>query len=120
MSMEISGILGSAGHATQNTTDQQHRAAIPITDSGEAPQSSETRIQAQNQGIDTVLKELESISSALNRRLKFSVNRELQQVVVQVVDRETDKVIKELPPEGIQRLYAKMQEALGMLIDEEI
>jgi len=117
--MEITGILGPAGHSSQNT-DQHHKGSTPAPDAGAAPQSPEARIQAADRQINGLLTELENISSALNRRLKFSVNRELQQVVVQVVDRESDKVIKELPPEGIQRLYAKMQEALGMLIDEEI
>ncbi|MFP4376390.1 MAG: flagellar protein FlaG [Spirochaetales bacterium] len=119
MSIEISGVLGHAGHTPQNT-DQRQRQGTPVDKSPEGLQSLEAQIQTREQPIDGLIQELENISSALNRRLKFSVNRELEQVVVQVVDQETDKVIKELPPEGIQRLYAKMQEALGMLIDEEI
>ena len=60
------------------------------------------------------------VSRAFNRRLKFSVNRELNQVVVKVVDKATDKVIKELPSEEVQRLHVRIREAIGLLIDEEI
>ena len=59
-------------------------------------------------------------ASTLNKRLRYSVNRESGQVIVKVVDRNTDKVIKELPPEALQRLHARMQEAIGLLIDEQI
>jgi flagellar protein FlaG len=55
-----------------------------------------------------------------NRRLKFSVNKEIDRVVVKVLDGTTDKVIKEIPPEEIQRLVARIRETIGILFDEEI
>jgi flagellar protein FlaG len=55
-----------------------------------------------------------------NRRLKFNVNREIDRVVVKVVDGTTDKVIKEIPPEEIQKLIARIKETIGILFDEEI
>ncbi|MBN1686942.1 MAG: flagellar protein FlaG, partial [Spirochaetales bacterium] len=50
----------------------------------------------------------------------FSINEELDQVVVKVIDSKTDKVIKEIPPEVLQRLYVRIREAIGLLIDEMI
>jgi len=55
-----------------------------------------------------------------NRKLRFSVNREIDRVVVKVVDGSTDKVIKEIPPEEIQKLVARIRETIGILFDEEI
>lgn len=55
-----------------------------------------------------------------NRRLKFSVNEEINRVVVKVIDGTTDKVIKEIPPEEIQKLVARIKETIGILFDEEI
>jgi len=66
------------------------------------------------------LKELEGLTRFLNRRLKFSFNEELQQVVVKIVDGETDKVIKVLPPEEIQKLHLRIRETLGILFDQLI
>ena len=63
---------------------------------------------------------LRIVSRAFNRRLKFSINEELNQVVVKVIDKETDKVIKELPSREIQRLHVAIREAIGLLIDEVI
>jgi len=66
------------------------------------------------------LKDILTITSIFNRKLKFSINRELNQVIVKVIDGETDNVIKEIPPEALQRLHSRMRESIGLLIDEEI
>lgn len=70
--------------------------------------------------VQRMLREIVNFGDTFNRRLKFSVNRELNQVVVKVIDRETDKVIKEIPHEGLQRLHMRLKEAMGLLFDEEI
>ncbi|MFQ3619634.1 MAG: flagellar protein FlaG [Spirochaetales bacterium] len=74
----------------------------------------------QPDSLEFNLKELEGISRFLNRRLRFSINQELKQVVVKIIDAETDKVIKVLPPEEIQKLQLRIREALGILFDQLI
>lgn len=98
-----------------------------------AEQGSET--QRPKETAETLLKKLQTYSKEeveqylnkmfksnllFNRKLKFQVNRELNQVIVKVIDRSTDEVIREIPPEEIQRLEAKLKEAIGLLIDEQI
>ncbi len=70
--------------------------------------------------IELYLKKLFKNNTALNKKLKFYVNKELNQVVVKVIDSTTDKVIKEIPPEEIQKLHIRIREAIGLLFDEEI
>jgi flagellar protein FlaG len=50
----------------------------------------------------------------------LSVNDQINQVIIKVVDAETDKVIKEIPAEEIQRLIARIKETIGLLVDEKI
>ena len=78
--------------------------------------------EEQRQRIDAekYLREIIDITEVFNRKLKFSIDKELDQVIVKVVDAETDKVIKEIPPEELKRLYAKMKEAMGLLIDTTV
>ena len=70
--------------------------------------------------LELYLKKLFKNNTSLNKKLKFYVNKELNQVVVKVIDSTTDKVIKEIPPEEIQNLHIRIREAIGLLIDEEI
>ena len=72
--------------------------------------------------VDTVkstTRDLQKISMAFNK-LKYVVDHESNQVTVKVIDPETDKVVKVLPPEELQRLHYRIKEAIGSLIDEQV
>jgi len=69
--------------------------------------------------IAGVAQDLQRVSAAMNRRLSFSVNEKLGQVVVKVIDADTDKVIKEIPPEELQHVYERIREVIGLLLDEQ-
>lgn len=62
-----------------------------------------------------ILKEVLQISDVLNRKVKFSVDTDSNRVIVRIVDKETNEVIKELPPEALVKLHKKMKEAMGIL-----
>jgi flagellar protein FlaG len=68
----------------------------------------------------TLMADLEKVSLAFNRRLQFVVDQGSNQVIIKVIDKETDKVIKELPPEELQRLHSNIKEAIGLLFDEMV
>ncbi|MCL2480799.1 MAG: flagellar protein FlaG [Spirochaetaceae bacterium] len=70
--------------------------------------------------IDNYIRKVLKDASLLNRDLRYSINRETDEVIVKVVDKSTDKVIKEIPPESLQRLQARLKEQLGLLVDEKI
>ena len=74
----------------------------------------------QKNDIELVMKSLVQAAGVFNKRLSYSINDELGLVVVKVIDIETDKVIKELPAQEIQRLMARIREAIGLLVDETI
>ena len=81
-----------------------------ITHAGDEPRTT----------AETYLKEILNITETFNKKLKFIVDKELGQVVVKVLDRNTDKVIKEIPPEELRNLHVRIKEALGQIIDEKI
>ena len=68
--------------------------------------------------IDETAQALEQITLAFNKKLRFTVDTQLDQVIVKVIDPETDKVIRELPPAELQRLHLKIKEMMGLLFDE--
>jgi flagellar protein FlaG len=48
------------------------------------------------------------------------VDHQSHEVTVKVIDSETDKVIKVLPPEELQRLHDRIRETIGFLFDERV
>ncbi|MDR2552478.1 MAG: flagellar protein FlaG [Treponema sp.] len=67
-----------------------------------------------------IMADLEKVSLAFNKKLKFEVNHQSRDVIIKVIDPQTDKVIKVLPPEELQRLHSRLKETIGFLFDERI
>lgn len=116
MSMEVSRVFGGQ-HVDYRQTNGSHAAEVQT--------QSATTVVVEQPKVDNVqvqryLAELQNISTVFNRRLSFRYHETLDQVVVKVIDRETDKVIKELPPEELQRVHVRIREAIGLLLDETI
>jgi len=99
---------------------QQHIRSVEASPA--KTEKIETSLPGKKEPADlvTTTNDLEKVSLAFNKKLRFEVNRELEQVVVKVIDPETDKVIKELPPEELQRLHLKIKEMMGLLFDERV
>ncbi|MDR2730557.1 MAG: flagellar protein FlaG [Treponema sp.] len=70
--------------------------------------------------VQSAASDFEQISLIFNRKLKFVVDQHSNEVVVKVIDKETDKVIKEIPPEELQRLHNSLKETIGFLFDERV
>ncbi len=67
------------------------------------------------------VREIQKLSDlVLSHRLKFEVNEDLGQVIVEVVDPATNQVIREIPSEDLQRIQLQMKQAIGLLFDEMI
>jgi len=69
--------------------------------------------------VDKAIDNLKKASDIFSRRLSYQVDKETNRIIVKVIDTETDKVIKEIPPEQIVELAAKIREMIGLLVDEE-
>lgn len=99
-----------------NTSLRNTAAALQTADS-----ESKAPIAGQNE--DKILKivaQVQDISNMFDRKLQFRISKELDQVVVKVIDSNTDKVIREIPSAEIQKLQIRIKEALGLLFDESI
>jgi len=70
--------------------------------------------------LEQTTADLERISLAFNRRLKFIIDQESKEILIKVIDNETDKVIKVLPPEELQRLHSRIRETIGFLFDRMV
>jgi flagellar protein FlaG len=116
MELEIQGIHNEISVREQQQKDAAKKRKI-VKKEQKQPQNRPVRSREE---LISYLRKVLNITSSLNRRLQFSINRELGEVVVKVIDSETDKVIREVPPEELQQLHIRMREIIGLLFDQEI
>lgn len=67
-------------------------------------------------------KTIDEINLALGvfeNKVRLKIHAETSRVIIQIVDSKTDLVIKEIPPQKILDLVLKLEELLGLLIDEK-
>ena len=81
-------------------------------------EQAKKKLDAQNERIKNAVEELnkkmESHSEAV-----FGIHEKTNRVTIKIVDRESKKVIKELPPEKTLDMIAKVWEMAGILVDEK-
>ena len=97
----------------QRKADQQNQQNIVL--------EKENRRKAKSRAAtDQYIKQVLRVPNVINRKLSYSVNKELNQVVVKVIDSQTDKVIRVIPSETLLKLHSRMKEVIGLIFDEEI
>jgi len=55
-----------------------------------------------------------------NTRFQYILKGELSYLAVRIIDRDTDKVIREIPSRELQKIHENVERALGILFDELI
>lgn len=63
---------------------------------------------------------MNEILEANNNASKFVYHEGLDRFYVSVVDRNTDEVVKEIPPRKLLDAFYEMQKMVGMIVDEKI
>ena len=125
MGMQIAYL--SMGHGvptlTPSETQREKRMPLPMEQKTAAGQNDAALPDRPNSGtadLQQTTSDLEQISLAFNRRLKFVIDQESREITIKVIDNETDKVIKVLPPEELQRLHSRIRETMGFLFDRMV
>jgi len=117
MDMRVPGIAGSGVPPDIVLPRHEGAAGAEVRKTEESP---EQEPPYSRESLERSAEILEQTFRLFNKRLKFSVNEEIDRVVVKVVDATTDKVIKEIPPVEMQRLIARIRETIGLLFDQKI
>ena len=85
----------------------------------------ESRVEA-TKNLETIRTRLKEISASLNedmgirsKRLKFSVDETTNRMLVKVVDKDSGKVIRQIPSEAILKVAHNLDALKGIIFDEK-
>lgn len=76
--------------------------------------------QSISRDLKQAVVDMEQVGLTFNKKLQFVVDHQSQEVIIKVIDKETDRVVKVLPPEELQRLHRKLKETIGFLLNERV
>ncbi len=86
-------------------------------------QSQPGRTEPDHYSMEDLTEAVESLNKAVeavDRGLEFEIHEPTQRILVRVMDKAQDEVIREVPPEKILDLVAELRELVGILVDRRV
>ena len=71
------------------------------------------------QELSELAEELSELVQVVRRELDFSVDEDSGRTVIRVVDSETGKLVRQIPPEEVLTLVARFRECQAGLVEEQ-
>ena len=103
----------------------QQKAISEKKDFSEIRKARAGRGEAEEQVARKSREQLEEIREAVNEALKdmnvgldFQEDEETQELIVKVMNRETQELIRQIPPEAMLKVAKRMEEMTGLLIED--
>lgn len=93
----------------------------PMTQNGNNLQKSEYEKKEQSIPEYLIIDAIEKANKAIsisNRRFEYSIHEKTREIMVKVIDADTDEIIREIPPEKVLDMVARMWEMAGLIVDE--
>ncbi|SEO52219.1 flagellar protein FlaG [Amphibacillus marinus] len=114
--MDVSRLFSGTTFTPQASGDYVSDVRAKIQQSGtNMDQAQVDRVQ-----VESMVEGLNDFLQPINRTIRFELHDKLDRYYVKVVDRFTDEVIREVPPEQMLDIYAAMAEFMGLIVDERI
>lgn len=80
----------------------------------------EEKLRLAREKLQEELERLNQVTRIFDRRMNFLLHEGSDRIMVQVIDAETDTVIREVPPHEILDIISKMQNMIGVFLDEYV
>lgn len=70
--------------------------------------------------LENEIERLNQVTRAFDRRMDFLLHEEAERIYVQIIDLETEAIIREVPPEEILDFVGRMRDMVGIFLDRYI
>ncbi len=81
----------------------------------------EKKVQASDQmtsrDVRDVLESFQDLSKTIQTKLNFSIHEENNEIVIKVIDKESNKLIRQFPSDEMLNLQDKMRDMAGFLFN---
>ena len=108
-------VVQTAQQVAVNTADLKVQ---PDNNAGKDAKGNSANTQEQNDKIRKTVEEINRKAAQKNVEAQFGIHEATNRVTIKIVDKETQEVIREVPPEKTLDMIAKAWELAGLMVDE--
>lgn len=116
MQVEAINITGSPLQQTPKASDSVDSGRKDLT-KGKADLEKSSSAESSNVQPEEILSQIKALTEDGVYSVRFENSQEFNQLVVKVVDTETDEVIRQVPAEEILGMKANLAELRGQIVD---
>jgi len=70
--------------------------------------------------LQRLMEEVRKKFDMLSKYLKIDIDQELEIPVVKIMERDTNRVIRQIPPDYLLELMKRIDQLLGLLVEREV
>lgn len=96
--------LGEAARQVEKSRDEQR-------------DSPQTTVAENKMQPEELLQQIKAITEEGTHSVRFEKDNSVNELIVKIVDRETDEIIRQIPPEELVNLSRHLQELSGNIIN---
>ena len=113
---------GDANATVRGSADRvQGRGSInPSPGNDGRVEEKKSSKKPSNEAVEKAIQRANELARSLSRKLSFSYDDRINKVVVRVMEGGSDKLVRQIPTEEMIRLSVRMDEVMGMLIDQDV
>ena len=106
-----------------------HEVVLPKNDAvpeekpstwAEEQKAKKEEIANDEEKLNAITETLNEFMSQWNAHLRFSIHKETSLLTVKFIDKKSNKVLKEFPPEEYLDMIGKIREFIGTMVDEKV
>ncbi|SMB82782.1 flagellar protein FlaG [Desulfonispora thiosulfatigenes DSM 11270] len=110
--------------AFKETNRKQEKENIQVVKSKDTAGSEEKKYNEENKyKAEQIIKAIETANKSLElteTRFEYSIHEKTKEIMVKVIDKNNDEVIREIPSEKILDMVASMWDLAGIFVDEKV
>ena len=123
--MRVDGVdpiqLNKVTEFTQRSSVQESQRQDPKREQQERVLGREQQIGewdgSNMEELDEAIQQMNRAAEAFNVELRFSIHEGTERVMVQVLNKQSQEIIREIPPERVLNMVAQIQDMIGVFVD---
>ena len=82
------------------------------------PDRMRQELQLHREDVERLVEELQELDRFVDKGFDYNIHEDTEKLWVEVVDRNNQEVIREIPPEKLLDVVAGIKEVVGLFLDE--
>lgn len=112
-------VADSSAYTTESTNTVNKSVEYESSRTGVESEKEEKKETDNQEHLKSALSVANQKIHMTNTRCEFEYHETTKRVSIKVIDKDTDEIVREIPPEETLKMIEKMWELAGLIVDEK-